>query len=94
MTHWEDQYLALLRTVWEHGNERRDRTGVGTRSLFGPTMPSQFLVPDERTVVLWGGEQLACRPCYDGRDFARCADNICISSIPVARVLEAVESLR
>lgn len=37
-THYEDQYLALLRDVWEHGDERRDRTGVGTRSLFGPTL--------------------------------------------------------
>lgn len=28
-------YEDLLRHVWEHGQERRDRTGVGTRSLFG-----------------------------------------------------------
>jgi len=36
--HEEHQYLDLLRAVWERGDERRDRTGVGTRSLFGPTM--------------------------------------------------------
>jgi len=36
--HYEQQYLDLLRRVWETGNERRDRTGVGTRSLFGATM--------------------------------------------------------
>jgi len=36
--HYEDQYLALLRDVWERGDARVDRTGVGTRSLFGPTM--------------------------------------------------------
>ncbi|MBR0553265.1 thymidylate synthase [Stakelama marina] len=36
--HFEHQYLDLLRRVWEQGDERRDRTGVGTRSLFGPTM--------------------------------------------------------
>lgn len=36
--HFEDQYLDLLREVWENGDERRDRTGVGTRSLFGATM--------------------------------------------------------
>lgn len=33
--HWEWQYLDLMRRVWEHGDERVDRTGVGTRSLFG-----------------------------------------------------------
>lgn len=27
-----------MRRAWEHGDERRDRTGVGTRSLFGVTM--------------------------------------------------------
>lgn len=36
--HFEDQYLHTMRAVWERGDERRDRTGVGTRSLFGVTM--------------------------------------------------------
>ena len=33
--HWEEQYLALMRRIWLEGDERRDRTGVGTRSVFG-----------------------------------------------------------
>jgi thymidylate synthase len=33
--HYEWQYLDLMRHVWEHGDERMDRTGVGTRSVFG-----------------------------------------------------------
>lgn len=33
--HWEWQYLNLMRRIWEQGDERVDRTGVGTRSLFG-----------------------------------------------------------
>ncbi len=33
--HWEWQYLELMRRIWEQGDERVDRTGVGTRSLFG-----------------------------------------------------------
>ena len=33
--HPEWQYLDLMRHIWEQGSERRDRTGVGTRSVFG-----------------------------------------------------------
>ena len=36
--HPERQYLDLIREVWARGSERRDRTGVGTRALFGATM--------------------------------------------------------
>ena len=38
MTHYETQYLDLVRRVWTAGDERVDRTGVGTRSLFGEQM--------------------------------------------------------
>ena len=34
----ENQYLDLVRRVWEGGVERGDRTGTGTRALFGETM--------------------------------------------------------
>jgi thymidylate synthase len=33
--HWEWAYLDLMRRIWEEGDERTDRTGVGTRSVFG-----------------------------------------------------------
>ena len=36
--HYEQQYLDLMRRIWVEGDERVDRTGVGTRSLFGETM--------------------------------------------------------
>ncbi len=48
--HYEQPYLDLLRTVWETGDERRDRTGVGTRSLFGPTL--RFDLADEAVPLL------------------------------------------
>ena len=33
--HWERQYLDLMRHIWTNGDDRVDRTGVGTRSVFG-----------------------------------------------------------
>lgn len=34
-SHWEWQYLNLMRQIWEQGDERVDRTGIGTRAVFG-----------------------------------------------------------
>lgn len=34
-SHYEQQYLDLMRRIWLEGDERRDRTGIGTRSVFG-----------------------------------------------------------
>ncbi len=34
-THPEQQYLDLMRQIWESGSERADRTGIGTRSICG-----------------------------------------------------------
>ena len=36
--HPEFQYLDLMRRIWTEGSERIDRTGVGTRSVFGATL--------------------------------------------------------
>ena len=35
--HEEKQYINLVEAIIEKGLEKVDRTGVGTRSLFGPT---------------------------------------------------------
>src|SRR3954467_5789344 len=37
-THPEASYLALLERVWRTGSPRRDRTGGGTRAVFGETL--------------------------------------------------------
>jgi len=49
-SHYEWQYLALMRRVWETGSERIDRTGVGTRSLFGAEL--RFDLADGRIPLL------------------------------------------
>jgi thymidylate synthase len=36
--HFEHDYLDLIRAAWETGDPRADRTGVGTRALFGRTL--------------------------------------------------------
>lgn len=35
--HEEHQYLRLVKDIIEKGLQKSDRTGVGTRSIFGPT---------------------------------------------------------
>jgi heptosyltransferase-2 len=62
-------------------------------ALFGPTIPRQVLGDDKTTVVLWGGEELACRPCFDGREFASCSDNVCMKDISVAQVMERADEM-
>lgn len=48
--HYEHQYLELMRRVWNEGVEQRDRTGVGTRCLFGAQM--RFSLADNQVPLL------------------------------------------
>lgn len=50
MRHPEYQYLDLLDQVLNHGDERIDRTGVGTRSIFGALL--RFDLSEGRVPVL------------------------------------------
>lgn len=50
MSHYEDQYLDLMRRIWAEGTVQEDRTGVGTRSLFGATM--RFSLADNAIPLL------------------------------------------
>jgi len=59
-------------------------------ALFGPTDPRSVVGDDSSITVLWGGEHLPCRPCYDGRNYARCASNVCLQSVTVAQAEAAV----
>jgi len=59
-------------------------------ALFGPTDPAAFMGERKGSTVLWPGRDLPCAPCYDGRAFAACADNLCMQRITPAAVLDAV----
>lgn len=43
--HYEEQYLALMRKIWSEGTLQLDRTGVGTKALFGAMM--RFSLADD-----------------------------------------------
>jgi heptosyltransferase-2 len=67
--------------------------GTPLVALFGPTNPYEKVPHDTRTKIIWGGENLACRPCYDGRTYADCRDNQCLKSISPDRIFEAVGNI-
>ncbi|MES2391444.1 MAG: glycosyltransferase family 9 protein [Acidobacteriota bacterium] len=68
-------------------------TSTAIVSLFGPTDPNGRLPQRPNAVALWGGEDFACRPCYDGRDFAACTHNGCIRQLTPSMVLAEIDLL-
>ena len=61
--------------------------GTPTLSLFGPTRPEEKVPSNPKNRVIWGGEQLACRPCYDGKNYAVCSSNDCLKTVTPEMVL-------
>ena len=68
-------------------------TRAAVVAVFGPTNPHVFLPQRANVIGIWGGEGFACRPCYDGRSFAPCTHNGCMSQVSPAMVLAQVETL-
>lgn len=50
MAHYEEQYLDLMRRIWTEGRVQQDRTGVGTKALFGAQM--RFSLSENRIPLL------------------------------------------
>ena len=68
-------------------------TSTAIVAVFGPTDPHGRLPQRENCVALWGGEGFACRPCYDGREYAPCTHNGCVRQVTAALVLREIERL-
>jgi heptosyltransferase-2 len=91
--------IALLNTaelLVTHDTGPLHLGGLSSASLvaiFGPTDPHMFLPQRAGTVALWGGEGFACRPCYDGRNFAACPSNDCVREVTVAMVLDEIMNM-
>jgi heptosyltransferase-2 len=68
-------------------------TSTAIVAIFGPTDPRGRLPQRENCVALWGGEGFACRPCYDGREYAPCAYNGCVRQVTPAMVVAEIETM-
>lgn len=69
-------------------------TTTGLVGLFGPT-PANAVAPMGRPNmrILASDNRVSCSPCYDGRNFAACARNVCLESITVDAVVAAIEEV-
>jgi heptosyltransferase-2 len=67
--------------------------GVPIVALFGPTDPASFAPRAKNVRVIRASVELACRPCYDGSEYAKCSENVCMRLISVTEVLTAVDDL-
>jgi heptosyltransferase-2 len=61
--------------------------------IFGPTDPATRVPRRPYSVGIWGGQGFACRPCYDGREFAPCKFNGCMHQVTPELVLRELDRL-
>lgn len=61
--------------------------------IFGPTDPATRIPRRPFSVGIWGGQGFACRPCYDGRNFAPCKFNGCMHQVTPELVLQVLDRL-
>jgi len=59
-------------------------------ALFGPTSPNSFIFSGRNnTKIMYRGNVIHCVPCYDGKYYANCKNNICLLSISSEEVFSA-----
>ena len=67
-------------------------TGCKRCSIFGPTSPRDFSLESKEEIVLWGGDGLSCRPCYNGKTFKTCSHQSCMKQIQPEEVLKKINN--
>ncbi len=68
-------------------------SGTCVVGIFGPTDPATRVPRRNEVTGVWGGQGFACRPCYDGRDFAPCRFNGCMHQVTMDLVLRELDRL-
>jgi len=58
--------------------------------MFGPTNPFEFAPTTRQMMTMQGGQGLTCSPCYNGRAFSDCQENLCMKKLSPLMVLEKV----
>ncbi len=61
-------------------------------AIFGPTHSSEFMISDARRTILKTATPLSCQPCYDGKKYAACRKNLCLSTISPETVFATLQT--
>ncbi|MGA7722864.1 MAG: glycosyltransferase family 9 protein [Ignavibacteriaceae bacterium] len=62
-------------------------------ALFGPVNPMEMAGNQKNIDWLWKGAELPCSPCYDGKSFADCSNNLCMKNISVEMVMQKISDI-
>jgi ADP-heptose:LPS heptosyltransferase len=62
-------------------------------AIFGPTNPSEKVKNNSYTRIIYNTAALPCCPCYDGKYYAPCAENACMTGISVKKVFSEIQKL-
>jgi heptosyltransferase-2 len=65
-------------------------SSIKTIILFGPVNPIERVGNHKNINWIWKGAELPCSPCYDGKSFADCNNNICMKNISVEAVMAKI----
>lgn len=68
-------------------------TSCALLGIFGPVEPWARMPQRAGAAALWGGEGFACRPCYDGTNYAACRQNLCMAQITPATAFDTLHRL-